>query len=90
MAQKSMAELVYTAYLTGTEAEFYDNGITYTFTPEGLKDYISATTGGVSSINGLTGDVTLIVLTEAQKNAIDALVVGASTADDIITALQAV
>ena len=90
MAQKSMAELIYTAYLTGSEAEFSDSGITYTFTPTGLKNYIAATTTGVSSVNGQTGAVTLIVLSQAQKDAIDNLQVGVSNADDIIAALQAV
>lgn len=42
MAVKTMAERIYTAYLTGTETEFYHNGTTYTFTPEDLKDYINS------------------------------------------------
>lgn len=42
MAVLSTAEKLYTAYLTGQEADFYDGGTRYEFTPEGIKNYISA------------------------------------------------
>lgn len=42
MAVKTIAERLYEAYLSGTEAIFYSDGITYTFTPEGLQAFISS------------------------------------------------
>lgn len=104
MAKKSIAERIYTAYLTGDEAEFTDeNNVTREFTPEGLKDYIESESSLVTSVNGQTGDVQLNAsdvgaastgdldarLSEAQRNAINALQAGTSTLEDVITALQA-
>lgn len=45
MAEKTISERVYTAYLTGSEAEFYSNGVRYEFTPEGLASFITAGAG---------------------------------------------
>ena len=104
MAKKSIAERIYTAYLTGDEAEFTDgNNVTREFTPEGLKDYIESGSSLVISVNGQTGAVELDAsdvgavstedlddrLSEAQRNAIDALEAGVSTLEDVIAALQA-
>lgn len=41
MADKSIAELLHLAYLTGNEATFTVGGETYTFTPSGILSFIN-------------------------------------------------
>ena len=49
MAVKTIAEKLHIAYLTGQDADFIgDDGDVHLFTPEGLKNYISGSSEGVS------------------------------------------
>ena len=101
MAVKTIADLIVEAHNTGQEAKFEDGGQTYDFSPSGLKDYIAGSSSDVSwsSITGkpttfapaahthATADITGVNLA-AFKTAVDALVSGTSTLEDVIAALQ--
>lgn len=91
MAEKTIAERIYTAYLTGGEATFTENGITYTFTPEGLEAFISAGAAPLytdeDAINAVANkeEVTELVALDPGEDDLSVIV---STINEIITALQ--
>lgn len=86
MAKKSMAELIYTAYLTGGEAIFTEGGVTYTFTPQGLKSYIEAD----APTDHVTEDQLNERFSEAQRDAVDALEAPTVDYEDLAEVTQAV
>lgn len=84
MAVLTTAEKLYTAYLTGNEADFYSGGVRYEFTPEGLRDFISSSPTSVSW-SQVTGKPTTFPTTPGA--AVTDLSTGQGS-EDIITAFN--
>lgn len=78
MAVKTISDLIVESINTGSDPVFTENGITYSFNPQGLKDYISggASESYIITVNGKTPD-------ESGNVNISATDVGAAKAEDI-------